>query len=401
LSTLLRNAGIFDGTQMLAPGTDLLISEGRIAALGRDLSVDADCEVVDLAGTTLIPGLIDCHVHVMLDGMNPLAQLSEPFSLPYYVAADVLRRTLAIGITTVRDAGGADDGVKQAVARGLVDGPDMRISVNLLSQTGGHADGTTPCGVPNHLLPSHPGRPSSVVDGRDEMRRRVRELQRAGADVIKICTSGGVSSVADNPHHPHFDAEELDACVRTAMAGDTPVMAHAQGKQGILAAIQAGVRSIEHGVFADEECFDVMKKRGVWLVPTLSAPVALTRMIEAGAPFSEEVVRKTQEAATAHAAMFERAVAAGVRIAMGTDSGLFRHGGNLEELALMRQGGMTPESVLHAATASAAELLELDDRGRIREGLRADLVAVSGDAFEFDDYAERITAVYRAGRRVK
>lgn len=277
----------------------------------------------------------------------------------------------------------------------------MLVAITMLSQTGGHADGTTPCGVPNHLLPAHPGRPYPVVDGPAEMRKRVRELQRAGADVIKICTSGGVSSPNDDPRHPQFGLDELESCVGEATAGETPVMAHAQGKQGILNAVTAGVRSVEHGVFADEECFDALKASGVWLVPTLTAPVALKRMIQGGVPISDEVARKSDEALVAHAAMMRGAVKAGVKIAMGTDSGVFPHGENLEELVLMREAGMTPEEVLQAATRSAAELLKLADRGRIATGLRADLVVVAGDALDFDGFAQRITSVYQRGRLVR
>lgn len=401
MSTLLAHAEVFDGHRMLPSGTEVLIEDGRIAAVGPKLPVPQDCEILDLTGHTLIPGMIDCHVHLVIDGLNPMKQLNDPFSLPYYVAADVLRRTLDLGITTVRDAGGADLGIKRAVELGLIEGPEVQIAVTVLSQTGGHTDGTTPCGLPNHLLPEHPGRPHPVVDGPEEMRKRVRELQRAGADVIKICTSGGVSSITDDPRHPHFGMDELEACVREARAGETPVMAHAQGKPGIINAIRAGVRSVEHGVFADEECFELLKAHDVWLVPTLTAPVALNRMIAGGAPIPAEVVRKTELARIAHAEMIVEAVAADVKIAMGTDSGVFPHGGNLEELQLMREAGMTPEAVLHAATASAAELLELDDRGVLREGLRADVVIVEGDAREFDRMAERIAGVYQAGRRVR
>ena len=401
MSVLLANAAVFDGHRMLPPGTEVLIENDRIAAVGPRLVTTEDCEVVDLTGRTVIPGMIDCHVHLVIDGLNPMKHLNDPFSLSYYVAADALRRTLDLGITTVRDAGGADLGIKRAVELGLIEGPEVLISVTMLSQTGGHADGTTPCGLPNHLLPAHPGRPHPVVDGPEEMRKRVRELQRAGADVIKICTSGGVSSIADDPRHPQFGMDELAACVREAAAGETPVMAHAQGKPGIVNAIRAGVRSVEHGVFADDECFDLLKEHDVWLVPTLTAPVALNRMIAQGTPISEEVVRKTEIARQAHARMIIEAVAAGVKIAMGTDSGVFAHGGNLEELRLMREAGMPPEAVLHAATASAAQLLELDDRGALREGLRADAVVVEGDARDFDLIEERIAGVYQAGRRVR
>lgn len=398
MRVLLKPDAVFDGEVMLPAGTQIVMEGEHIIEVGPELAGD---EVVDLAGCTLIPGLIDCHVHVMLDGINPLRQLTDPFSLQFYIAADALRKTLDLGITTVRDAGGADAGIKRAVELGLIEGPDLRIAVNILSQTGGHADGTTPLGAPHHLLPAHPGRPGSVVDGPEEMRKRVRELQRAGADVIKVCTSGGVSSVSDDPRHAQFGTDELEACVREAAAGEISVMAHAQGKPGIVNAIHAGVRSIEHGVFADDECFELMKEHDVWLVPTLLAPVALNRMIETGAPMAAEVVRKSVDAGIAHAAMIKQAVAAGVKIAMGTDAGVYPHGGNLEELRLMQAAGMSPEAVLHASTVSAARLLELDDRGAIREGLRGDLVAIEGDALDFDGLDKRISGVFKAGQRVR
>jgi len=233
------------------------------------------------------------------------------------------------------------------------------------------------------------------------MRKRVRELQRAGADVVKICTSGGVSSVTDNPHHAQFSMDELEACVREAKSGQTPVMAHAQGKQGIINAVRAGVRSIEHGVYADDECFQLMIEHDVWLVPTLLAPVALNRMIDAGASVADEVARKSREAGIAHAAMIKQAVKAGVKIAMGTDAGLFKHGINLEELQLMQRAGMSPEAVLHASTQSAAQLLGFDDRGAIRPGLRADLAVFRGDLTSFEGLSSRVAGVYKSGRKVR
>lgn len=398
MSTVIRPEKVFDGETFLPSGIEVLIDGGKIREVGSGLVAD---DIVELPNCTLTPGLIDCHVHLTIDGINPLAQLTEPFSLQFYTAADTLRRTLDLGITTVRDAAGADAGIKRAIELGLIEGPDMRIAVNILSQTGGHSDGVTPSGAVHHLLPEHPGRPAPVVDGVEEMRKRVRELQRAGADVVKICTSGGVSSVTDNPHHAQFSMDELEACVREAKSGQTPVMAHAQGKQGIINAIRAGVRSIEHGVYADDECFQLMIEHDVWLVPTLLAPVALNRMIDAGASVADEVARKSREAGIAHAAMIKQAVKAGVKIAMGTDAGLFKHGINLEELQLMQRAGMSPEAVLHASTQSAAQLLGFDDRGAIRPGLRADLAVFRGDLTSFEGLSSRVAGVYKSGRKVR
>ncbi|WP_353114423.1 amidohydrolase family protein [Microbacterium sp.] len=383
--------------------TDVLLRDGRIAEVGDGArpaaSIDAEERRID--GATLMPGFIDCHVHTMVDGLDALEMMGEPFSYPFYRALDTMRRTLDIGITTVRDAGGADLGLKRAQERGLVEGPALHIAVTILGQTGGHSDGTLTNGNVNHIFPAHPGRPESVVDGPDGMRVRVRELLRAGADVIKICTTGGVSSENDDPRHSQFDADELDVCVRTAAANGVHVMAHAQGRDGILAALRAGVRSIEHGIFADDECFALMKEKGAWLVPTLLAPVALARAIEQGTRVSAQVRRKAYEVQDVHAAMMRRAVAAGVRVAFGTDAGVFRHGINLEEFELMADAGMAPREVLRSATAESADLLGLADRGRIAPGLRADLVVVSGDPYDFGGYADRIAAVIQGGRVVR
>ncbi|MEV1177521.1 amidohydrolase family protein, partial [Nonomuraea sp. NPDC049784] len=313
-----------------------------------------------------------------------------------------LRTSLNLGVTTVRDAGGADLGVKQAVADGLIDGSDLVIAVTPLSQTGGHVDGWTVHGEVHSLLVPHPGRPHTVVDGPDQMRLRVREIIRAGADVIKICTSGGVMSPRDDPRHPQFSEEELAVCVSEAAASGIGVMAHAQGTPGIRNAVLAGVRSIEHGIFLDDECIDLMLARGTWLVPTLLAPVALIRMIEAGTRLPQAVVDKAHSVAGTHMDAVRRAVDAGVKIAMGTDSGVFPHGLTPEELQLMVEAGMSPSRALAAATSSGADLLGLGElTGRITPGLRADMVTVDGDPYDFGTHAQRVRHVIKGGRIVR
>jgi imidazolonepropionase-like amidohydrolase len=208
----------------------LAISNGTIVDIGTGLDGDVQ---IDATGLTVLPGLIDCHVHAVFSGMDSVKLASEPFSYQFYAAQRNLMKTLDAGVTTVRDAGGADLGVKKAVADGLMDGPDMVIAVTVLSQTGGHADGWNVHGDLHRLLVPHPGRPDTIVDGVEGMRVRVRELIRAGADVIKVCTSGGVLSPRDNPRHPQFSLDELTVCVAEAAANDLGVMAHAQGTPGI------------------------------------------------------------------------------------------------------------------------------------------------------------------------
>ncbi|HEY8167448.1 MAG TPA: amidohydrolase family protein [Candidatus Limnocylindrales bacterium] len=396
--TIFAGGSVFDGSAGLA-GADVAVEDGRIVDVGPGLDGD---EAVDLAGKALLPGMFDCHTHVMVspDRLDTNKEIETPFSIWFYVAIENLRRTLALGITTVRDAGGADLGVKQAVADGLVAGPRLHIATAVLSQSGGHADGWLPSGY-DFTPVVWPGMPSGIVDGPDEMRRRVREVIRAGADQVKVCTSGGVLSPRDDPRHGHFRDAELAVLVEEATAAGIPVMAHAQGAPGIKAAVRAGIRSIEHGIFLDDEAIGMMLERGTWLVPTLSAPQGVLDAEAAGAAIPAAALRKAHEVIEIHRAAVRKAIEAGVKVAMGTDSGVTPHGQNLRELALMVDCGMTPLDAMLATTRSAAELVGVaDDRGSIEKGKRADLVVVDGDPFAYADLTARVTAVYQDGRLV-
>ena len=345
--TLLTGGRVFDGTGAPPGEADVLVEGGRILEVGPGLDGD---EAVDVGGRHLLPGLFDCHTHVTLTSVDLMAILQKAFSYRFFETVRNLAATLRAGITTARDAAGADAGVKRAVADGLVPGPRLQISVALLSQTGGHGDGWFPSG--QHLLfwPVYPGMPEGLVDGPEAMRRKVRELVRAGADVIKVETSGGVLSPSDDPRHAHFRDDELTALVTEAAAAGRWVMAHAQGSDGIKGAVRAGVRSIEHGIYLDDEAIGLMLERGTWLVPTLVAARGVLAAAEAGVPIPEASRRKAGEVAEAHADSFRRAVAAGVKVAMGTDSGVTPHGRNLAELELMAKGGLSPEAAMVAAT---------------------------------------------------
>jgi imidazolonepropionase-like amidohydrolase len=394
--TLLRGGSLFDGSAF--GDGDVVVEDGRIAAVGQDL--DGDTEI-DCSAATLLPGLIDCHVHVMVSGIDLLQALQKPFSYLFYEAIGNLSATLDVGITTVRDAGGADLGLKRAVENGLVRGPRMQISIAILSQTGGHADGWMPCGTDIPLIEPHPGMPSGVVDGVDPMRHKAREVLRAGADVLKVCTTGGVLSPADDPRHSQFSPAELAVLVEEAAAQHKPVMAHAQGADGIKNAVRAGVRSIEHGIYLDDEAIDLMLEHGTWLVPTLVAPQSVIAAADAGAAIPEVMVEKARATAAIHVRSITRAIEAGVPIAMGTDAGVGPHGTNLDELPLMVGCGMTAEGALRATTWEAARLLGLQDEiGRLEPGFRADLVLMDGDAHDLDGLAGRVKGVWQDGVRV-
>ena len=395
--TVLTGGRVFDGSGSDPAFADVAVEDGRIVGLGTGLDGDTEIDVRD---RTILPGMFDCHTHVVLSNVDLWGHVQRPFSRQFYEAAINLQKTLAIGITSVRDAGGADLGIKEAVADGTIAGPRLQISITMLSQTGGHGDDWYPSGAEVPLFVQHPGRPSAIVDGVDEMRRKVRELHRAGADVIKVATSGGVLSARDDPRHAHFRPAELEALVEEATAAGMYVMAHAQGADGIKNAVRAGIRSIDHGIYLDDEAIELMQARGTWFVPTLVAPQGVLDAVDAGVSLPPVVVDKARMVIDIHRAAFRRAVEAGVRIAMGTDSGVTPHGRNLRELQLMAEGGMAPGAVLEATTRSAAELLGVDDDlGTIAEGKLGDLVVVAGDPFDFTDLGARVEQVWQSGER--
>ncbi|MCV0402764.1 MAG: amidohydrolase family protein [Chloroflexi bacterium] len=392
---LFAGGTVIDGTGAAPARADIVVEDGRIVEIGPGLDGDVS---VDVTGRTLLPGMFDCHTHVAVSTIDLLEELQTPFSYQFFQAARNLEATLRIGITTVRDAGGADLGIKQAVADGLVRGPRMQISLAMISQTGGHGDAWMPSGVSLNAMYAHRGIPDAIADGPDEMRRVVRTLIRMGADVIKVAVSGGVLSPRDNPAHAHFTLEELEVLVAEARAAGIWVMAHAQAAPGIKNGIRAGIRSIDHGIYLDDEALELMLEHGTWLVPTLVAPRGVVRAADAGAAIPAASVAKAREVVDSHAASFRAAVAAGVKVAMGTDSGVTPHGRNLDELALMVEGGMSPMDALRAATQSAAELMGLEDElGTLEPGKRADLVVVSGDPLDVATLADRIEAVYQDG----
>ncbi len=396
--TLFSGGRLFDPRTGSISGADLVVEDGRIVDVGTGLDGDTR---VDVSGRTLLPGLFDCHTHVMISHIDMWKMVQRPFSLIFYEGAQNLEATIRVGITTVRDAGGADLGVKTAVEQGLIPGPRMQISIKMLSQTGGHGDEWYVSGATVPFFVSYPGSPEALVDGPEEMRKKVRELIRAGADVIKVAVSGGVLSPRDDPRHAHFGEDELAMLVREASGAGRWVMAHAQGTEGIKRAIRAGIRSIDHGVYLDDEAIEMMKDRGTYLVPTLVAPTGVLTAAEGGAQIPEASLTKAREVIDIHRDSVRRAIEAGVSVAMGTDSGVTPHGENLRELELMADLGMTPGEVLKATTLTAAELMGLDrELGSLEPGKRADVVVVEGDPFDLKTLAERIQSVYKDGERV-
>lgn len=387
------NIAIINGTIIDGRGREpqtvmsVLIEGERIVALGRadQISWPKGTRVVDARGGSILPGLIDTHVHFLMEYPAVARHLVTPPSLRLYEAIPRMRATLEAGVTTVRDAGGTPAGIKMAVERGIVPGPRMQVAVSMITQTGGHGDSYYPCCIDLGLFGLHlPDVPHGVADGEDAVRHTVREVLRAGADWIKLATTGGVLSTADAPTSSQLTIEEIRVAVYEAAAQEKRCMAHAQGSLGIKHALLAGVASIEHGVYLDDELIRLMLQKDAYLVPTLVAPQAVIEFAQEHPDLLPPVMAdKAVGVIDAHRRSFRLAVEAGVKIAMGTDSGVGRHGENGRELQLMVEHGMTPMQAIQASTANAAHLLHLSEQlGTLEVGKLADIILVSGDVLD-------------------
>jgi imidazolonepropionase-like amidohydrolase len=397
MTAAITNATLIDGTGAdPVRGATIVVEDERITQAGANVEPPRDATIIDAGGRTVMPGMIDSHVH-LYGRVQPLQErMLTPPSLQLFYGAQNAKRTLDAGVTTARDASGSPQGFKMAIERGLIPGPRLRISVSALSQTGGHGDGTMPSGVNPGGIGGTRGAewPNTVVDGAEEVRVAVRKLLRAGADFIKLCSTGGVMSPADEPSHTQFTPDEIAVMVYEA---------HAQGTDGIKNAIRAGVESIEHGIYLDDEAIDMMKRANRFLVPTLVAPVWVLRHAERS-PGSvlPQSVRKTKLVMEDHKRNIAHAIESGVRVAMGTDSGVGRHGSNAEELQLMVECGMTPMQAIVATTKTASECVHMqDDVGTLEPGKYADLLIIDGDPLDDIKILQepsRIALIMQGGR---
>ena len=358
----------------------VVIEDGRVTRAGRRATVQTprDAVTVDASGLTILPGLIDCHVHLtsLGEGLDFARELTTPPTLELMRAVRAARRTLDAGFTAVRDAAGSPAGIRMAIDAGYFAGPRMFVTVSALSQTGGHTDAHFMCGADLDI--PLPDRPYMVVDGVEAMRLRVREVIRAGADWIKLCTSGGVLSPGDQPHHSALTLEEIRAAVDEAATQGRKVMAHAQANAGIKNALKGGVATIEHGIWLDGDAIEMMLDGGNALIPTLVAPQWVIRHAEAGKMPAYAAV-KAREVVNDHVASIRMAVEAGVKIAFGTDTGVGPHGTNGEEFLLMQQLGMEPVDCIRAATTVAAHTIGMKGVGTLEPGSWGDLIGVPGD----------------------
>jgi imidazolonepropionase-like amidohydrolase len=359
----------------------------------------------DFSGLFAMPGMVDCHLHAIATSLDTIELLRMPLSQRVLEAASMLRRTLQAGVTAARDASGIDAGIRNGVAQGFVPGPDLQIALAALTETGGHYDGYLHgLGVPmttGYQVPDYPGRPNHVVDGPDEIRKAVRSMIRAGVDWIKLCTTGGI--VSGTGGASQFTREEIFTAVAEARRRGKPAMVHCYGGEGLRNSVEAGVRSIDHGVFMTEEDAELMKAHHCWLVPTVTIQQDIKEWAEAG-KLGPAAASKVKEIEPYFGRSVRIARAAGVKIALGTDFiSREQHGTNLREIAAVVDAGLSLEEALLAATRNGAELLGLDkDHGRIAEGFFFDAIVVGEDPSDLK-FARTgaVEAVFKHGKPVK
>ena len=382
----------------------VVVRDGRIASVTAGYTTPpAGAEAVDLRAHLVTPGWMDMHVHIESES-NPKAYEERFRKNPADVAFDAAvyaRRTLMAGFTTVRDLGGSgvNVAIRKAIDAGKILGPRIYTAEKSIATTGGHADPTN--GVRDDMM-HDPGPKDGVINSPEEARKAVRQRYKNGADVIKITATGGVLSVAKDGQGPQFMEDELEALIAAAKDYGFTTAAHAHGKDGMLRAVRAGITSIEHGSYADEEVFAEMKRMGTYLVPTISAGAFVAEKAAVEGFYPAVVRPKAAAIGPLMQDMTRRAYAAGVRIAFGTDSGVSYHGDNAREFALMHAAGIPVAECVVMATRVPAEMLRIsEDYGTVEAGKVADIVAVAGDPLADPDLFMDVGFVMKGGEVVK
>jgi imidazolonepropionase-like amidohydrolase len=393
---VLRAARMFDGTSNSVTSPGLVVVTGnRITAVGGDAPLPANAKVIDLGDATLLPGLIDAHTHLSFE-MGP-SWVADFFASAFrhsteqaHFAALYAKRTLDAGVTTVRDLGSGDYidvGLRNAINAGIVRGPRMYVAIHAIGATGGHGD-TDP--MP-HDRTVHKTVREGICNGADQCLEALRWQTKYGADVIKIMPSGGVLSLSDPVDAPAMTSAEIASIVEEAHHLGRRVAAHCHGDSAAKTAVRGGVDSIEHGSFLKNDTLALLKERGVFLVPTLSAAESIKHT-----QFPPAIRAKADAASAAATEMFRNAVRIGVKIAFGTDAAVYPHGKNAGELVLMTGLGMSPAAALRSATSVSAELVGVD-AGVLAPGKLADVIAVPGNPLQDIRVTERVLFVMKDG----
>ena len=401
---VLKAARLFDGRSGVVTTPGLLVVNGsRIQSVGSSTALPAGAQVIDLGDATLLPGFMDAHTHVSMEmgddfERDELRDLKRTIPELALRAVEYARKTLMGGFTTVRDVGATDYidvGLRNAINSGRIAGPRMLVAVHAIGATGGHCDQV---GFRHGLFGRETGIEDGVANGPDAIRAAVRLNLKYGADVIKTCATGGVLSLTDDVDTPQLTQAELDALVDESHALRRKTAAHAHGSTGAKRAIRAGIDSIEHGSFLDDEALQMMRARGTYLVPTVMAPAWFKERLGHGLVFPPPIEAKAKAAAEAIDGTVRRAIAMGVKIALGTDSAVMPHGKNAQEFGHYVRLGMKPGDALKAGTSGAADLLGVADRlGTLEPGKLADVVAVPGNPMEDIHQTEKVFFVMKEG----
>lgn len=383
METLIKNINIINPYKEVEYNCSILIKDDIIAEISNSkIKTKDNVKVIDGQDNFLLPGFIDCHTHILAKGFHKEENMSNPLSIHFYNAVPHSKETIFAGVTSIRDCGSADLGVKMAQERGLFLAPKMTISITPLMCTGGHFDLFMPSGFDMEII--YPGFPKGRCDGVDEVLKKTREVKRAGADFIKVMASGGVLTTNSSPDYPQFNIEELRTIAIEAGIHGKKVSAHCHSLQGIKNCVDAGFNSIEHGTFIDRNTSRKMAENGTILVPTILVHDFLYRN---GFPkwdnFASEKTAKLKEIVKVHKENIAIAYEEGVKILFGTDSGVIPHGHNLEELSNLVDIGMSPSEAIASGTIEAAKFINQNDKiGSVETGKVADLIITSQNPLE-------------------
>ena len=404
MQTLIENVNIINPNDEFKHSQNILIEGKYIKEISSSkIDTKENVNVIDGNDNYVLPGFIDCHAHILAKGFHKEENMANPLAIHFYNGVPHGKQTIDAGVTTLRDCGSADLGVKLAQQRGLFTAPKLEICVTPLVMTGGHFDLMLPSGFDMEIM--YPGFPKGRCDGPSEVLKKTREVKRAGADFIKVMCSGGVLTANTSPEFSQFNMGELQTIVNEAKATNSKVSAHCHSLEGMNKCIDAGFSSIEHGTFIDSKTSNKMVENDVTLVPTL---LVHQYLYDNGFPswdnYADEKLEKLKEIVKVHKENIKVAYEHGVNIVMGTDSGVIPHGHNLKELINLVDIGMTPKQAIASGTTKAAEFIGRDDIGSIFEGKCADMIFVEKNPLidiEILADSNNIVAVIQDGKEVK
>lgn len=404
MQTLIENVNVINPNDEFKHSQNILIEGKYIKEISSSkIDTKENVNVIDGNDNYVLPGFIDCHAHILAKGFHKEENMANPLAIHFYNGVPHGKQTIDAGVTTLRDCGSADLGVKLAQQRGLFTAPKLEICVTPLVMTGGHFDLMLPSGFDMEIM--YPGFPKGRCDGPSEVLKKTREVKRAGADFIKVMCSGGVLTANTSPEFSQFNMGELQTIVNEAKATNSKVSAHCHSLEGMNKCIDAGFSSIEHGTFIDSKTSKKMAENDVTLVPTL---LVHQYLYDNGFPswdnYADEKLEKLKEIVKVHKENIKVAYEHGVNIVMGTDSGVIPHGHNLKELINLVDIGMTPKQAIASGTTKAAEFIGRDDIGSIFEGKCADMIFVEKNPLidiEILADSDNIVRVIQDGKEVK